>query len=101
MLLTAVPTLVLLFWLLRLQSGLWRGSIQRDDAARLEALSRALGVRPRPVWCGWLLDNGAMRVVVRGGLFGVTSTVRHGAKTHRVDGVIAVQVLRGQAGLAP
>lgn len=76
-------------WLVAALSTVWRRVIVRLVGEEIVVVARALGVRPRPIFAGWRVESGALRVDWRGGFRGETTYIRvRGGGRHRAPGAL-------------
>jgi hypothetical protein len=76
-------------WGLAALSTVWRRVIVRLAGPEVVSVARSLGVRPRPIFAGWRVEAGALRVDWRGGFRGETTLIRvRGGRRHRVLGAL-------------
>lgn len=79
----AIPALLMAWWASWLVGWLWRRTLWQRIGADARKLAGE-GV-PVPVWAGWRVAVGGGSVTWRGGLLGVSTTVRTPGGRRRYD----------------
>ena len=70
-----------------------------SSAALSEGLSKDLGGEVKPLWTGWRIRTGDRRVDIRGGVYGVRTTVVVGGEKTRHEGMPDLEKVREILGI--
>ena len=92
----AVPALLLAWWTVWGVGWLWRRILWARVGAAARELAGADG-EIRPLWAGWRVQVGDLRVDWRGGLLGPRTVVRKGDRRRRLEGLVDAATVRTAA----
>lgn len=90
---SAVPALLLGWWVWWMAGWLWRRTLW----TRVGAAARELGgsAEPRPVWGGWRVSLGEGAVVTwRGGFLGLSTQLKTASGKRRFDELLDADAIR-------
>jgi len=83
---TAIPVLLALMWVLKLQGHLWRRTVWQNAGNAVTAVHNVLGGTLRTRWLGYEVQTEAVRVRWSGGIYGERTVIRTSAGVQRMSG---------------
>ena len=85
---TVIPVLLAMWWVLKLQGHLWRRTIWTRVGADVRRLEAELGGQVSYRWTGYQLAGDGWRVRWVGGLGGENTVIRTPSGKHRLPGLL-------------